>query len=168
METDIQINREQEWYGQKVNLENFVVPVGFQFLFIFVPLNALLFMWARAHSFIHGSGIQLVLTKSPDMHSCSFIYFLLNSNPPRFLIGWKYKYSNPLFLGMTGWLQLEKFKYCKNLFSNYLLTASSAPCTVPGYRKVNIFKSQYQTLGSSKSRGKDEEAVDDCQGTRRG
>jgi hypothetical protein len=33
VETDIQINQEQERYGQKANLENFVVPFGSQFLF---------------------------------------------------------------------------------------------------------------------------------------
>lgn len=61
VETDIQINQDQEWYGQKANLENFVVPAGSQFFFIFAPLATLLFLWASAHSFIYGSGTQLLL-----------------------------------------------------------------------------------------------------------
>lgn len=54
-------------------LGEFVGFLGSQFLFIFTPLDTLLSMGARAHSFIHSSGTPLFLTKLPDMHACSLV-----------------------------------------------------------------------------------------------
>lgn len=60
----------------------FVVFLGSQFLFIFAPLDTLLSMGARAHSFIHGSGLlffSLSFLTCTLAHSSPF-----KSNPQRF------------------------------------------------------------------------------------
>lgn len=59
----------------------FVNFLGSQFLFIFAPLDTLLSMEARAHSFIHSYRTLLFLTKLPDMHACLLTHLLLRVTP---------------------------------------------------------------------------------------